>query len=359
MAALSPEPPSPRWWTGPTYSGGMANRATIRDVAAHAGVSKSVVSLVLRGTGYVSAAKRDAVAVAVRELGYRANAAARTLTEARSHTVGVVLNDLRNPWFVDAVDGLNAVLNDHGLQMLLGDHRLDSRGGSSLLGKLLEMHVDGLILVGTLPETADLIAAVSHVPTVVLGAPHAPHPSADIVTGDNEVGAGLAVQHLVDLGHRRIAHIGAGPSPVGRARRAGYEGAMIANGLGGLLRTVDGGYTERAGHDAGLELLDDSAAPRPTAVFAVNDMAAFGLLSAADELGLVVPHDLSVVGYDNTPTARMLHIGLTSIDNADRLSGRRAGEILVARLADPGLPPSIVLHAPTLVARSSSSPPRS
>ncbi|KFF59386.1 LacI family transcriptional regulator [Cryobacterium sp. MLB-32] len=336
----------------------MAKRATIRDVAARAGVSKSVVSLVLRGTGYVSVVKRDAVTAAAQELGYRANAAARTLTEARSYTVGVVLNDLRNPWFVDAVDGLNTALNEHGLQMLLGDHRLDSRGGSSLLGKLLEMPVDGLILVGTLPESADLIAAVSHVPTVVLGAPEAPHPSADIVTGDSVVGAWLAVQHLVDLGHRHIAHIGAGPSPVGRARRAGYEQAMIANGLGNLMLTVDGGFTEHAGHRAGLELLGDKTSQRPSAIFAVNDMAAFGLLSAADELGLLVPDDLSVVGYDNTPTARMQHISLTSIDNADRRSGRRAGEILVARLADPDLPPSITLHPPVLVARRSSGPPR-
>ena len=336
----------------------MTKRATIRDVAAQAGVSKSVVSLVLRGTGYVSEAKRDAVAAAVAKLGYRTNAAARTLTESRSYTVGVVLNDLRNPWFVDAVDGLNAVLSEHGLQMLLGDHRLDSRGGSSLLGKLLEMHVDGLVLVGTLPETADLIAAVSQVPTVVLGAPSAPHPSVDIVTGDNEAGAQLAVQHLAELGHRRIAHIGAGPSPVGRARRAGYERAMVAHGLGDLMRTVDGGFTEREGHDAGLTLLRGDAAIRPTAIFAVNDMAAFGLLSAADELGLVVPHDLSIVGYDNTPTARMQHISLTSIDNADGHGGRRAGELLVARLADPGLAPSIVLQTPVLAARGSSRAPQ-
>ncbi|MFC5931290.1 LacI family transcriptional regulator [Cryobacterium melibiosiphilum] len=334
----------------------MTKRATIRDVAALAGVSKSVVSLVLRGTGYVSAGKRDAVTAAVHQLDYRTNAAARTLTEARSYTVGVVLNDLRNPWFVDAVDGLNAVLNQNGLQMLLGDHRLDSRGGSSLLGKLLEMNVDGLVLVGTLPQTEDLITAVGQVPTVVLGAPEAPHPSADVVTGDNEAGAQLAVQHLVDLRHRRIAHIGAGPSPVGRARRAGYERAMLAHGLGEYVLTVDGDFTEAGGHAAGLALL--GLDPRPTAIFAVNDMTAFGLLSAADALGLAVPDDLSIVGYDNTPTARMQHISLTSIDNADGRSGRRAGELLVARLANPGLARSITLHEPTLAARGSSRPPR-
>ncbi|KGJ71866.1 LacI family transcriptional regulator [Cryobacterium roopkundense] len=335
-----------------------SKRATIRDVAVQAGVSKSVVSLVLRGTGYVSDAKRIAVAAAVRELDYRPNAAARTLTEARSYTVGVVLHDLRNPWFVEAVDGLNAVLNAHGLQMLLGDHRLDSRGGSSLLGKLLEMNVDGLVLVGTLPPSEDLINAVRQVPTVVLGAPEAPAPSADVVTDDNEAGAHLAVQHLVSLGHRRIAHLGAGPTPVGLARRAGYEQAMTESGLAELMLTVDGGLTEQGGYEAGLQLLDPATGIRPTAIFAVNDMAAFGLLSAADELGCAVPDDLSIVGYDNTPTARMRHISLTSIDNASLASGRKAGELLVARLADPVRPASLTLLAPSLAVRGSSAPPR-
>lgn len=333
--------------------------ATIRDVAARAGVSKSVVSRVLRSDGYVSEAKQKAVRRAVRDLGYRPNAAARSLTEARSRTVGVVLNDMRNPWFVDAVDGLNAVLNGNDQQILMGDHRLDSRGGESLLRKLLEMNVDGLILMGELPPSDQLTAAVRQVPTVVVGTPVAPHPSADVVASNDIVGATLAVQHLIALGHQRIAHIGNEGSPVGDARRAGYEQAMRENGLGDVIETVPGDFTEQGGYEGGMALLSRSnPAERPTAVFACNDMAALGLLTAAEELGVAVPDDLSVVGYDNTPFARIGHISLTSVDTVSHESGRRAAELLLARLANPGRTPSVTLLQPSLEIRKSSQRPR-
>jgi DNA-binding LacI/PurR family transcriptional regulator len=337
----------------------MVRSATIRDVAAHAGVSKSVVSLVLRNTGYVSEAKREAVRRAVQDLAYRPNAAARSLTEARSRTVGVVLNDMRNPWFVDAVDGLNTVLSGQGLQILLGDHRLDSRGGASLVRKFLEMNMDGLILVGELPPSDGLTAAVLQVPTVVLGTPLAPHPSADVVANDDHKGAVQAVQHLITLGHQRIAHIGTDSSPVGDARRAGYEYAMRQKGLEKWIQTAQGSFTEQGGYAAGMALLSRrDASTRPTAIFAVNDMAALGLLTAARELGIAVPDDLSVVGYDNTPVSRIDHISLTSVDNASYESGRCAATLLLARLADPSKSPSVTLLEPSLKARRSTRPPR-
>jgi len=296
---------------------------TIVDVAQRAGVSKSVVSLVLRGTGYVSADKRAAVQRAVRELGYRPNAAARALVESRSRTVGVVLNDMRNPWFISAVEGLSTRLNEHGLQMLMGDFRLDGRSGGSLVPKLLEMNVEGLVLVGTMPESAVLADAVAQVPSVALGAPSGPGPEVTVVTNDDVRGAGLVVEHLVALGHRDIAHVGDGSSAVGAARREGYEEAMRAAGLGERVRCIESGLTEEAGYRAGQGLL--SGQVRPTAVFAVNDVAALGVMSAAEELGLAVPRDVSVAGYDNTPLARMRRIGLTSVGTASHAAGVRAG----------------------------------
>lgn len=328
---------------------------TILDVAARAGVSKSVVSLVLRDTGYVSAEKRAAVGKAVRELGYRPNAAARALVESRSRTVGVVLHDMRNPWFVPAVEGLNAGLTEWGMQMLMGDFRLDGRTGGSLVPKLLEMNVEGLVLVGTMPDSPALADAVVQVPTVVLGAPSGPGPSVTVVTNDDVAGAALVVEHLVDLGHRTIAHVGAGDTAVGAARRRGYEQAMRAAGLAGRIRCVEGDLTEEAGHRAGLELL--RGPDRPTAVFAVNDMAALGVMSAAEEQGLSVPGDLSVAGYDNTPLARMRRIGLTSVDNASHAAGRRAAELMLAQLA-PGAPrPADELLSPALAVGRSTAPP--
>lgn len=143
---------------------------TIRDVADRAGVSKSLVSLVLRGSDQVRPEKREAVLRAVRELGYRPNAAARSLSEQRTRTVGVLLNDLRNPWFVDLLDGLNSLLHDNGLRMLLADARLNRRTGQDPAGPFLDLGVDGLIVVGTLPDPAALGAVAERLPVVVAGA---------------------------------------------------------------------------------------------------------------------------------------------------------------------------------------------
>ena len=331
---------------------------TIVDVAAHAGVSKSVVSLVLRGTGYVSADKRAAVEKSVQELGYRPNAAARALVESRSRVVGVVLHDLRNPWFVPAVEGLNARLAANGLQMLLGDFRLDSRGPGSMVPKLLEMNIEGLVLVGTMPDSPVLREAVRQVPTVALGAPTGPHPSVTVVTNDDVAGAVLVVEHLVGLGHHRIAHVSAGRTAVGSARGRGYEQAMRAAGLDEWIRCVEGDLTEEGGYRAGLQLLVDE--DRPTAVFGVNDMTALGVLSAAEERGLSVPGDLSVAGYDNIPVTRLRRISLTSVDNASRAAGEKAADLLLDRLAPGPAQPTNQLLVPVLQhRRSTASPPTS
>ncbi|MEU0071088.1 LacI family DNA-binding transcriptional regulator, partial [Streptomyces sp. NPDC006332] len=143
---------------------------TIRDVAERAGVSKSLVSLVLRGSERVRPERREAVLRAVRELGYRPNAAARSLSEQRTRTVGVLLNDLRNPWFVDLLDGLNSLLHDYGLHMLLGDARLNRRTGHDLARPFLDLQVDGLVVVGTLPDPAALGPVAARMPVVVAGA---------------------------------------------------------------------------------------------------------------------------------------------------------------------------------------------
>jgi len=137
---------------------------TIRQVAERAGVSKSLVSLVLRGSTNVSEAKRAAVLAAIEDLGYRPNAAARNLTSHRSNTVGVLLNDLRNPWFVDCLDGLASVLHANGMRMFLADARLDRTMGDSLTEGFLEFRVDGLVIVGTLQPSPALADAAAVVP---------------------------------------------------------------------------------------------------------------------------------------------------------------------------------------------------
>ncbi|MGW1544291.1 LacI family DNA-binding transcriptional regulator [Streptomyces sp. NPDC002309] len=326
----------------------MRRPPTIRDVAEHAGVSKSLVSLVLRGSGQVRPDKREAVLRAVRELGYRPNAAARSLSERRTRTVGVLLNDLRNPWFVDLLDGLDSLLHTAGMHMLLADARLNRRTGHDLTGPFLDLGTDGLVVVGTLPEPAALDTVAARMPVVVAGARDPVPPGVDVVAGDDEQGTRLVTEHLIGLGHRRIAHL-AGYGAVGELRRRSFEATMRAHGLAGDAVVEPCDQTEEGGHRAAVRLL---ARPgRPTAVLAVNDTAAVGALSAAGDMGLSVPGDLSVTGYDNTGVSRLRHLWLTTVDNAGHEVGRRAARRLLDRLEAPGGEGRLQLAVPTLEVR--------
>ncbi|NNN33878.1 LacI family DNA-binding transcriptional regulator [Streptomyces sp. S3(2020)] len=325
---------------------------TIRDVADRAGVSKSLVSLVLRGSEQVREEKREAVLRAVRELGYRPNAAARSLSEQRTRTVGVLLNDLRNPWFVDLLDGLNSLLHDNGLHMLMADTRLNRRIGQDVTGPFLDLRADGLVVVGTLPDPAALGAIAERIPVVVAGAREPVLPGVDMVANDDEQGARLVTEHLIGLGHRRIAHI-AGYGAVGELRRRSFEATMRAHGLEGVVAASD--MTEEGGYRTTVRLL--SGPDRPTAVFAVNDIASVGVLSAAEELGLRVPRDLSVVGYDNTRIASLRHVWLTTVDSANHEVGRRAARCLLDRFEDGGGAGRVHLAAPTLEIRGTTAEP--
>ncbi|MFE9675283.1 LacI family DNA-binding transcriptional regulator [Streptomyces sp. NPDC006259] len=327
---------------------------TIRDVADRAGVSKSLVSLVLRGSGQVRAEKREAVLKAVRELGYRTNAAARSLSEHRTRTIGVLLHDLRNPWYVDLLDGLNSLLSASGLHMLLADARLNRRVGHDLAGPFLDLRADGLVVVGTLPDPAALDAVAARMPVVVAGAREPVPAGVDVVAGDDERGARLVAEHLIGLGHRTVAHL-AGYGAVGELRRGGFASAMRAHGLAERAPVEPCDMTEEGGYRATVRLL--SRPDRPTAVFAVNDIACVGALSAAEELGLSVPRDLSLVGYDNTSVSRLRHLRLTTVDHAGHEVGRRAARCLLDRLERPGGEGRLQLAAPTLQVRGTTGPP--
>jgi len=299
-------------------------------------VSKSLVSLVLRGSPNVSDSKRQAVQRAIDELGYRPNAIARQLTARRTTTVGVLLNDLRNPWFVDCLDGLTAVLHEHGLRALLADGRMDRRTDDTLLRGFLELRVDGLVLVGSMASSPMIEEAASTVPTVVAAGRDIALPMVDVVANDDWVGTGLAVDHLIGLGHRRIAHLAGSFGAVADLRLHSYRQTMAAHGLadGELVETCD--MTEEGGFRGAVRLL--GRPDRPTAIFAVNDITCVGAMSAALELGLRVPHDVSLVGYDNTSLAQIRHLWLTSVDNASLEVGRRSARALVRRIADPAGP---------------------
>jgi DNA-binding LacI/PurR family transcriptional regulator len=334
---------------------GKGRRPTIQHVAERAGVSKSLVSLVLRDSPKVSPHKREAVLRAVAELNYRTNSAARSLAERRSRAVGVLLNDLQQPWFADMLSGLRPALHDRGQRVLLGDGQLNRLTDESLTSTFLEMGIDGLVLAGTMPVSPVITKMAGEVPTVVVGSRDLHVPYVDTVANDDTAGGALATRYLIDLGHTRIAHISGPTGAVGALRQQAYENEMRAHGLGSHIAVEPGELTEETGYQAALRLL--SREEPPTAIFAVNDLSCMGALAAAAELGIEVPRRLSLVGYDNSHLAKLRCIWLTSVDGAAVEVGRQAADALLARIEEPTRPATTRLITPTLEVRGSTAPP--
>jgi len=330
---------------------------TIRDVAARAGVSKSLVSLVINGSPLVRDDKRAAVLAAVEELGFRPSATARHLTTRRTGAVGVLVTDLRNPWYADALDAVHARLHAAGATMLLGDARLDAEADGRVLGTFVDLRLDGLVLVGSLEPAPAVLDAAQRLPTVVAGARDVDLPGVDVSVQDDDAGARLATGHLLDLGHRHLAHLAGASGAVMRVREAGFEAAVAAvdGARGEVVRTAT---TEDAGYLAALDLLGRPAEERPTAVFAAADAVALGVLRAAAQRGLRVPEDLSVVGFDDVPLARLPGTALTTVDASSAAVGATAVDLLLGRVADPSLERRVVVAPTSLVTRRTTAPPR-
>jgi DNA-binding LacI/PurR family transcriptional regulator len=331
----------------------MADRPTIFDVASRAGVSKSLVSLVLRGQPGVSESRRKAVLRAAQELGYRPNAAARSLVQQRTHTVGALLSDMGNPWFIDLLDSVRSELTSLGLNLFLSEaHQLET--DSSVLDAFIEARVDGLLFLGTMPVTDSLTAAARSMPAVVVSGREPDLPRVDVVSGDDRAGAASAVAHLIDLGHTRIAHL-AGTGRAAELRTEGYRAEMLRHGLGDAVQVEVSDRSESGDVRAAQALLDETI--RPTAILANNDYAALIVMSHAQSIGLSVPLDLSVVGYDNSYLARTGYIGLTTVDNNYAEMGRLAAHQMVRRIDTPDAPRGVTLLDPILRTRRTSAPP--
>lgn len=322
---------------------GDGKPATIYDVAARAGVSKSLVSLVLQRSPRVSDQRRAAVLQAIQELDYRPSTAAVSLAGTRSRTVGVVLDDFRNQWFVDLLTGLRESLQDQGHRLVVADRFLNTGLDASPVEGFLSMRVEGIVIAGE--PTTDLAVPAS-MPLVIAGG-RVSIPRADTVANDDRAGGAIAAEHLLGLGHTRLGFVGAA-SAASAERRTGF--LQATSGRATVVDTVlPGEPTEAAGSQALAALLDEH--PDVTAVFAANDVMALGAMSELAARGLRVPEDVSVIGYDDTPVAAMRYVGLTSIDDRSVEIGRGSGERLLARIADPGTAATELLVEPRLVAR--------
>jgi DNA-binding LacI/PurR family transcriptional regulator len=350
----------------PAAGAGPARRPTIRDVAERAGVSKSLVSLVMRGEPLVREDKRQRVLRAADELGYRPNWAARSLSAVRSGAVGVLVADLRNPWSMDVVEAVGQVLEGAGLTTLLTSAVLPPSGGRrrldvGVIGALRDLRVDGLLVVGSVPDRARLAEVVGDLPVVVVGAGAEGLTRADVVRSDDAAGMRLVVDHLVERGHRRIAHLGGAGGAVADERAAGYRTAMTRHGLAGEIAVQPCDFSEDGGYAAAAALLDHGRGRRRpvTALAAVNDLAAVGAMSAAADAGVDLPGGLAVTGYDDTFLAALRQLSLTSVNPDSAGIGGLAARCLVERIAAPDRPAAERLVPPRLVVRASSSqPPR-
>ncbi|MFI5879409.1 LacI family DNA-binding transcriptional regulator [Streptomyces sp. NPDC051554] len=329
-------------------------RPTLAHVAARAGVSVALVSIVMRGAYGASATTRERVLKAAEEIGYRPDTRARVLRSNRSRLLGVQFG-LRHPFHTDLVEGIYAAAEPAGYQVALSAVA-PSRGERQAVEALLADRCEALVLLGPEVPAARLAHLATQVPVVSVARRLRPAPPAvDVVRTADDEGARQAVDHLVALGHRAIAHIDGGRAPGAADRRRGYRTAMHRHGLDDHVRVLPGGLTEDDGARGARILLAEK--PRPSAVLAFNDRCATGVLDTFLRAGVSVPGEISVVGFDDTSLSRLAHIDLTTVaQDIPRLAELAVGRA-IARLDGEAVTEGESVVPPRLVVRGTTAPP--
>lgn len=337
----------------------MDRRATIIDIARAAGVSKSTVSLVLNDSPQVKPATRDAVRRAMDSLGYVYNRSAANLRNPRSRIVGMVINDLANPFFAELAIGIERVLRTSGTVPFLA-HTNESRVRQAEVVRSMREHgAAGLILCPTADSDADEIASILALGIpVVLAIRRVEGAHASLVCSDNRAGARRVTRHLVGLGHRRIAFMGGSPPTCVRQDRiAGYRDALDAAGLSfdpGLV--IDSAPSKEGGFAAMAALL--ARGDRPCATVCFNDVVAIGAMLALSRHGLAAGLDMAVTGFDDTVEARQVSPALTTVSVGCGDLGERAAQMLLRRMAGASHDIETYIGEARLMIRQSSGPPR-
>lgn len=327
-------------------------RPRLADVAARAGVSSGLVSLVLRNQPGPSEQTRTRVIEAARQMGYRADRTASLLARRHSRHLGVLL-DIRDTFHTELAADLDSAAARRGYDLLLSTvtNTRDERSAAELL---LDFRCEALILVGPDDPAGQLNALAQQVPTVVIGR-RVTSAAVDVVRAADSQGIAQAVTYLAEMGHHAIAFVDAAPGTIAADRRRGYRQAMRRHGLAGQIRIIPGDFTEEAGMHAAAALLANDRLP--TAVVTSNDRCAVGLLDTLIRRGVKVPDSVSVVGYDDSAQARLAHVDLTTVSQNSRGQAEQAVALAVERLEEGRTTPREVVLTPHLVVRSTSGPP--
>jgi LacI family transcriptional regulator len=328
---------------------------TITDIAEAADVSKSTVSLVLKGSPLIKAETAARVREVADALGYVYNRGAADLRRQASNMIGTVINDLTNPFFAELLVGLERRLAGDGYVTLMAHTGEDLSTQERVLASMREYHAGGLILCPAFDTSPLLLQQIRawRIPVLIVVRPVADE-SFDYAGSDNEAGTFAATKHLAEQGHRRIAFLGrVGGGPVYELRRLGFSRAMHEHGLTiedewliDIPPTREGG---RAGIREALALRS-----RPTGAICYNDIVAFGALSELGERGLRAGRDFSIVGFDGIADGAHSNPPLTTISVDPPRLGESAAQLLLTRLRDPAGPPLRHLAQPQLIVRQSS-----
>ncbi len=325
--------------------------ATIRDVARLAGFSVASVSRVLNNSGKVNPATRECVLSAVRELGYSPNLAARSLSTARSHAIGVILPDMHGEFFGELVRGMDRAASEHGYLLLLSNIHADPQMANHALAAMRGL-VDGVILMAPqLPEMERESALPQGLPAVLVNSPggHGHH----ALRIDNVGGVTAMVTHLLETGRRTIVHLaGARQNLDAMERQQAYRDTMARLAPDLPVRVLEGTFDDASGTVLTQRLIDEGLPV--DAILAGNDMMALGALLTLREAGVAVPDRVAVAGFDDVPLARYLDLSTISVDIVGL--GMRAVEVLIAGMGGDASPPRTELNKTRLVLRGTTRP---
>lgn len=337
-------------------------KTTIEDVARLAGVSKATVSSVINNRPHIAPETRERVLEVIHKLQYRPNRIARSLSAQKTHSLGLVVKQIDNPYFAQIMRGVYDEASLHGYIVLLGSSELSPEKEKHSIDALLQQWVDGLVISPLQGEGADLsyLGMILQTGPPLVFLERIPNFQANTVDIQNARAAEEAVSYLISLGHQRIVYF-AGPSYSihNRERLEGFRKAMADHGLPVPPNAVwpAGVYIED-GYRAGKEVFSQAECPF-TAAFCFNDLVAIGVMNAIFEQGLSVPEDVSIIGFDNIAFCDSARVPLTSVRVPTYEMGREAAKLLFRQIQEGETKnPELVILTAELVHRKSCAPPR-